>query len=88
MGNGNKDYLVTKTDISIYKCLIKNKKLCQKELSKETGLTETSISRRLGKISKFKFLNKEKLDGKNQNNYSIKNGFSIKVKNMIELLTD
>jgi len=85
MGKGDKDVLLTKTDISIYKCLLKNGKLCQKELAKETDLTETSISRRLKKICNFKFLEKQKTQGKNQNNLSIKKGFSTRIKNLIEL---
>lgn len=88
MGKGDKDSLVTKTDISIYKCLLESKELCQKELSEKTRLKETSISRRFKKIDTFKFLNKYKPKGKNQNNYSIKKRFISKIKNLVELFRD
>jgi len=85
MGKGDKDALLTKIDISIYRCLLEKKNLCQKKLAEETNLTETSISRRLKKICNFKFLKKEKSNDKNKNNISIKKEFIIKIKNMIKL---
>ncbi len=85
MTNSKKDFLVTKTDILIYKSLLENNKLCQKEISQETGLKEPAISRRLKVIDTFKFLDKEEVKGKNQNDYSIKKGFKTKLKNLVDL---
>jgi len=85
MTNSKKDFLVTKTDILIYKSLLECNKLCQKEISQKTGLEETAISRRLKAINTFKFLGKEQVKGKNQNDYSIKKEFKTKLKNLVEL---
>jgi len=85
MANVKKDFLVTKTDILIYNAILKNNKICQKEISQKTGLEETAISRRLKMIDTFKFLDKEKVKGKNQNNYSVKKGFTNKLNNLVDL---
>lgn len=54
----------------------------------ETKKDKNVLSKRLKKMESFGFLNKEKVSGKNQKNYTIKKEFVSKIKNIINLFSN
>jgi DNA-binding HxlR family transcriptional regulator len=84
----DKDKLVTSLDIRLYRGIINNPKASQKDLCVKEKINQTCLSRRLPKLILLGFIEKVKIEGKNQNRLSIKNGFLPKIKNLISLFED
>lgn len=85
MFKDDKKHLVTSLDIKLYKGIIANKNMSQKELCEKEGINTTCLSRRLPILISFGFIEQNKVKGENKNLLVIKNGFLSKIKNLISL---